>query len=84
MITKEQYEDYKKLVEEYEQAEYDEKSREADREFDLEDEDEDEDDLEEQRENDRAERASNCSCGAWGFGKDGRAYHVADCICGAE
>jgi len=83
MITKEQYEEYKKLVEEYEQAEYEEKSREAEAEFAWEDED-DEEDLEERRENERAEIAANCTCGAWGFNKSGFVYHVADCICGAE
>lgn len=27
------------------------------------------------------EYANNCTCGAWGWGKNG-AYHMADCICG--
>lgn len=46
--------------------------------------DDDEDDIEERRENERAEIAYNCKCGAWVFGKDGRVYHVADCVCGAD
>ena len=81
MITKEQYEEYKKLCEDYEQAEYEDGMRNAE-----EDEDDEfyEEDLEEQRENERAEIASNCSCGAWVFSKSGAVCHVADCICGAE
>lgn len=82
MITHEQYLEYKKLVEEYEQAEYEEKQREVDKEFEWED--EDDEDWEERREEERAETAMNCTCGAWVIGKDGRGYHVADCICGAE
>lgn len=79
MITKEEYLKAKAIVDEYEQEEYEQGMRDAE-----EDDDFDEDDLEEQREMERAETAMNCSCGAWVIGKDGRGYHVADCICGAE
>lgn len=44
----------------------------------------DEDDEEERQYQEDAERASNCKCGAWTFGKDGNVYHVADCYCGAD
>lgn len=76
MITKEQYEDYKRLVQEYEEAEYEENQRDADDELNDDWDDEDEGDIEDTI-------AANCRCGAWIFGKSG-VLHVADCICGAE
>jgi hypothetical protein len=80
MITKEQYEEYKKLVEDYEQAEYDEKSREADNEFDWMDDDGEECDGCGRPYHDcRCELIANCTCGA--YSKTGA--HIADCICGA-
>ncbi len=41
------------------------------------------DDYEERMEEERAETASNCTCGAWSFTKSGSPVHIADCICGA-
>ena len=38
---------------------------------------------EEDREMEEYEIALNCSCGAWQL-HNGRAHHIADCICGAE
>lgn len=35
-------------------------------------------------EEEKYERASNCTCGAWIITKRGNVYHVADCCCGAE
>jgi hypothetical protein len=80
MITKDQYEEYKRLVEEYEQAEFEDGMRQA------------EDDLGDEGEEDnecdwcgrphwecRCEQIMNCTCGA--YTKTGA--HVADCICGA-
>lgn len=43
--------------------------------------DEDEIDSEEEE---KYERASNCTCGAWIITERGNVHHVADCCCGAE
>ncbi len=74
MITHEQYLEYKKLVEEYEQAEYDDGMREAESELDFDPEDD---------EDDEYDSRFGCRCGAWEYGPKGF-IHVADCICGAE
>lgn len=79
MITKEQYEYYKKLVEEYEQAEYEEKSREAEEELNDDWDSGDEDD-----DFDPYDSRHLCKCGAWITRNDGKLIHVADCVCGAE
>ena len=52
-----------------------------DDEFDIEDWREEQ---EERKQEELAERAANCTCGAWQFAKDGSVVHVADCCCGAE
>lgn len=83
-ITYEQYREAKAIVEEYEEYFRHEGYLEADEALD---DDWDRDwELEEQEreEEERAERAANCKCGAWKFGKDGQVCHVADCYCGAE
>lgn len=72
MITKEQYEDYKNLVQDYEQAEYENGMRDAEEDLfndDLDDED------------DEYDERHGCTCGAWSYGPKGF-VHVADCICG--
>lgn len=75
MITREQYEEYKKLVEEYEQCEFvDGLYREDDNDFN---DDPDEDDF------DEYDSRHGCKCGAWEYGPKGF-LHLADCICGAE
>lgn len=81
MITKEQYEAAKRIVDQYEKEEYEELSREFEDDSDLYDHDLDE---QERQEEEDYERACSCTCGAWVVGKDGRGYHVADCYCGAE
>lgn len=81
MISKEQYEAAKRIVQEYEHSEMMESY------LEMEDDEDDRDWEEEEQEREeeiRAERASLCKCGAWVFGKDGGAYHVADCYCGAD
>jgi len=79
-ITFKQYEEAKKIVEQYEEyLRYEEE---------LDDDDYDERDWEEEKAERRfeedAERAALCKCGAWQFNKTGIVIHVADCICGAE
>lgn len=81
MITREQYEAAKRIVDQYEKEEYEELSREFEDDSDLYDHDLDE---QERQEEEYYERACSCTCGAWQVGKDGRGYHVADCYCGAE
>lgn len=80
MITKEQYEEAKRIVAQYEHEEGLELSMEDDDDFDG---DED-DDFEERQDEEDYERALSCTCGAWIVGKDGKGYHVADCFCGAD
>lgn len=82
MITKEQYEAAKKIVDEYEQAKYIQKMAEEDDDEDYFDEDE----ISEQdrQEEEDFERACACTCGAWVVGSNGKGIHVADCYCGAE
>lgn len=75
MITREQYEEYKKLVMDYEQSEYEGKMREA--EDDLNMFDDQDDDF------DEYDSRLGCKCGAWKYGPKGF-MHLADCICGAE
>lgn len=79
-ISKEEYAKALKIVQAYEEQEryYEELFEDDDDERDWELEEEE---AEEER---RMEIASICTCGAWVIGKDGRAYHVADCYCGAE
>lgn len=75
MITHEEYLAYKKLVEDYEQAEYEDGMREA--ESDLNDDYEDD-------EFDEDDERLNCTCGAFKLSeKSGQIIHIADCICGA-
>lgn len=85
MITKEQYEAAKRIVDEHEQDEYEEAMRQADDYLEDDDYGIDRDlDEQERQEDEDFERACSCTCGAWVVGKDGRGYHVADCFCGAE
>lgn len=81
MITHEQYLEYKRLVDEYEEHNYIVSTQEAEDDYD------DEDDCED-NECDwcgkpmwqcNCEAAMNCTCGA--YTKSGA--HIADCICGA-
>lgn len=75
MITREQYEEYKKLVEEYEQAEFVDGL--------YEDEDNDFNDDHNEEDFDEYDSRHACECGAWKYGPKGF-MHLADCICGAE
>jgi hypothetical protein len=87
MITKEQYEYYKKLVDEYEQAEFEEKSREAEEDLNEEwTEDDVDDDYDPLSDDDFDPHDSRhlCKCGAWYTNAQGKLTHVADCVCGAE
>lgn len=86
MITREQYEHYKRLVYEYEQAEYDDKQRQADDDVNFMDDDSDDDDVDIECEDCGrlhcvCDLANGCTCGAWVFSPKGL-VHVADCICG--
>lgn len=76
MITREQYEEYKQLIEEYEQAEFEDGCRDAE-EDDFDDDPFECDDC--GYSPCRCEQIENCTCGAWS--KTGA--HIADCICGA-
>jgi hypothetical protein len=80
MITHEQYEHYKKLVEEYEQAEYEASAREFEEDEDLDDDLDECDYCGRDQFSCRCEQIMNCHCGA--YTKTGA--HVADCICGAD
>jgi hypothetical protein len=80
MITKEQYEAAKKIVDQYEYEEYLAGMLEAEEEDDY----DENDDWQERQDEEDYERACSCTCGAWVVGKDGRGYHVADCFCGAD
>jgi hypothetical protein len=75
MITHAQYLEYKRLVEEYEQAECEDGMRDAEDEVNHFDEDDDD--------FDEYDTRLNCKCGAWILGKKGL-VHVADCVCGAD
>lgn len=77
MITHEQYLEYKKLVEEYEQEEEDE-LREA-----MNDGDDNSWRYDPDDDFDEFDSRMNCKCGAWTYGVKGFIKH-ADCICGAE
>lgn len=82
MITQEQYLEYKKLVDEYELANFEEKTREAEDELNADEEDEYEPECDWCGKPGwmcNCEAAMNCTCGA--YTKNGS--HVADCICGA-
>jgi hypothetical protein len=82
MISREQYIEYKRLVDEYEQAEFEEGTRQAEEDLDFDDEDDKETECEwcgQALFQCKCEAAMNCTCGA--YTKNG--VHVADCICGA-
>lgn len=77
-ITEEEYQKACKIIDQYHkerQEEADEWNEDDERDYDRDD--------EEDREMEEYEFALNCSCGAWQL-HNGRAIHVADCVCGAE
>lgn len=78
MITEEEYQKACKIIDQYHREQ-------AEAEHEWTDEDQEDYDRyeEEDREQDEYEIALNCSCGAWQL-HNGRAHHIADCICGAE
>ncbi len=79
IITFQQYQAAKKIVDDYE--EYLRHEEELENDDDFWDGSQDE---EEREEEEKYETALSCTCGAWVINQRGNPIHVADCYCGAE
>lgn len=80
MVTQEQYESAKKIIEQWE---HEQELEGWDDEDDFDERDWEEEEQERRIEED-SERAATCTCGAWVFNSKGMPVHIADCYCGAE
>lgn len=78
LITREQYEATKKIVDEYEQAEWQSGCAEAEEAFDF-----DFNDYDDDTEYPGDMEGADCVCDAWQWSNTaGRFIHISDCICG--
>jgi hypothetical protein len=87
MITLEEYQRAKAIVDQYERDECEQAQRQA--EWELEDDEPEFNDHSEDDEMDelmeKASLAFSCKCGAYQFNSDRtKVIHIADCICGAD